>query len=166
MINANNSNQLERLVREMCKLPAETEWTEFKENNDDPQMIGELIAALSNTAALCEVETAYCIWGIRNSDHNIVGTTFKPETAKKGNQDLESWLVQMMQPRLHFQFHRLQVDGQQIIVLEIPAARGRPTAFSGKEIVRIGSNKRSLQDVPEIERKLWRPFDNTPFEKQ
>ncbi|MEO9900239.1 ATP-binding protein [Nisaea sp.] len=166
MINANNSNQLERLVREMCKLPAETEWTEFKENNDDPQMIGELIAALSNTAALCEVETAYCIWGIRNSDHNIVGTTFKPETAKKGNQDLESWLVQMMQPRLHFQFHRLQVDGQQIIVLEIPAARGRPTAFSGKEIVRIGSNKRSLQDVPEIERKLWRSFDNTPFEKQ
>ena len=29
------------LVKELCKLPKETGWVEFKHNNDDPIMIGE-----------------------------------------------------------------------------------------------------------------------------
>ena len=29
------------LVKELCKLPMETGWVEFKHNNDDPKMIGE-----------------------------------------------------------------------------------------------------------------------------
>lgn len=45
---------LQSLVRELAKLPDETEWIEFKCNNKQPQMIGEYISALSNSAALCE----------------------------------------------------------------------------------------------------------------
>ena len=45
---------LQSLVRELVKLPNETEWVEFKCNNKQPQMIGEYISALSNSAALCE----------------------------------------------------------------------------------------------------------------
>lgn len=45
---------LQSLVRELAKLPDETEWVEFKCNNKQPQMIGEYISALSNSAALCE----------------------------------------------------------------------------------------------------------------
>ena len=33
------------LVRELCKLPAETSWVEFKHNNDDPDTIGEYLSA-------------------------------------------------------------------------------------------------------------------------
>ena len=43
---------LKSLVKEIIKLPNETEWIEFKHNNEDPQMIGEYISALSNSAAL------------------------------------------------------------------------------------------------------------------
>jgi len=43
---------LQSLVRELVKLPDETEWIEFKCNNKNPQMIGEYISALSNSAAL------------------------------------------------------------------------------------------------------------------
>ena len=43
---------LRSLVRELAKLPDETEWVEFKCNNKQPQMIGEYISALSNVAAL------------------------------------------------------------------------------------------------------------------
>ena len=32
---------LQSLVRELAKLPDETEWVEFKCNNKQPQMIGE-----------------------------------------------------------------------------------------------------------------------------
>jgi hypothetical protein len=35
---------LQGLVRELCKLPRETEWLEFKANNDNPQEIGEYIS--------------------------------------------------------------------------------------------------------------------------
>lgn len=45
---------LQSLVRELAKLPDETEWVEFKCNNKQPQMIGEYISALSNSAALCD----------------------------------------------------------------------------------------------------------------
>lgn len=156
----------ERLVRELCRLPAETEWVEFKHNNADPEMIGDLIASLSNAAALWGVETAYVVWGIQDKSHGLLGTTFNPATAKKGNQDLESWLVQMLAPRLHIQFYRFEIDGAPVVLLKIPAARDRPTAFAGRERVRIGSTQRSLQDLPEIERKLWRLFEQTPFERQ
>ena len=43
---------LRGLVRELCKLPHETEWVEFKINNKDPQEVGEYLSALSNSAAL------------------------------------------------------------------------------------------------------------------
>ena len=34
----------------------------------------------------------------------------------------------------------------------------------GRELIRIGSNKKPLKDFPEQERQLWRTFDHTPFE--
>lgn len=160
------AGQLDRLIRELRALPAETPWVEFKKNNADPQMIGELIASLSNSAALYGKDTAWLVWGIRDGDHALVGTSFQPALAKKGNQDLESWLVQMLSPRLLIRFHVREAEGLRAVVLEIPAASGQPTAFSSKELIRVGSVNRALRDVPEMERELWRRFDTTPFEKQ
>lgn len=42
---------LRSLVRELCKLPNETEWLELKRNKAEPQEIGEYISALANAAA-------------------------------------------------------------------------------------------------------------------
>jgi hypothetical protein len=39
------------LVHQLCALPSETEWVEFKVNYTEPQAIGRCIAALANTAA-------------------------------------------------------------------------------------------------------------------
>lgn len=51
------------LVGRLRKLSTETEWVEFKCNNENVQMIGEYISALSNSATLNGRETAYVIWG-------------------------------------------------------------------------------------------------------
>ncbi len=40
------------LIERLRRMPAETEWLEYKSNNTDPQMIGEYISAISNSAAL------------------------------------------------------------------------------------------------------------------
>ena len=52
MSSQRSDDYLGGLIRELCKLPTETEWVEFKENNSDPQEIGEYISALANSAAL------------------------------------------------------------------------------------------------------------------
>lgn len=40
--------ELQSKLDELLRLPAETEWVEFKYNNEDPQEIGEYLSAISN----------------------------------------------------------------------------------------------------------------------
>lgn len=155
---------LQSLVRELCKLPRETEWVEFKLNNENPQEIGEYISALANAAALVGKTHAYLLWGVQNDDHNLVGTAFDPGSARKGNEELETWLLRLLEPRIDFRFESVDVDGQRVVVLEIAAAQRHPVRFAGIEYIRVGSSKKKLKDYPEKERALWRAFDRVPFE--
>lgn len=152
------------LVRELCKLPRETEWLELKENKAEPHLIGEYLSALSNAAALEGKANAYLLWGVRDGDHAIVGTRFDPHATKVGNEELESWLLRLLEPKLHFRFLVVEVDGQRVVLLEIARAQRQPARFEGVEYIRVGSIKKKLKDVPERERALWRVFDQTPFE--
>ncbi|MDZ7830313.1 MAG: ATP-binding protein [Desulfobacterales bacterium] len=153
------------LVRELVKYPAETPWLEFKHNNDNPQEMGGYISALSNAAALEGKANAYMLWGIDNQSREIVGTRFQPLSAKKGNQPLESWLLQLLQPRIHFRFDEVMIDGCQVVILEIERASHRPVRFNGREYIRVGEVKKPLKEAPELERRLWRIFDTVPFEE-
>lgn len=163
-MNEEKPDYLERLVRELARLPAETGWVEFKVNNADPDMIGKTISALSNSAALEDQDKAYLVWGVEDDSHAIVGTTFNPATAKKGNENLEAWLVRCLAPRLDISFHALAIDGRDVVVLEIPAAKLQPTRFDGREWVRVGSATHPLGDHGAKEAELWRQFDRRPFE--
>lgn len=154
----------ERLVRELARLPAETGWVEFKTNNADPEMIGKRISALSNSAALEDQETAYLVWGVADGTHEIVGTTFTPVGAKRGNESLEAWLVRMLTPRLNIAFRSVTIDDKPVVVLEIPTAKVQPTRFDGREWIRIESNTHPLGDHGAKEAELWRQFDRRPFE--
>ena len=81
------------LIELLRHLPKETEWLEYKVNNNEPELIGEYISALSNSAAICDKEKAYLLWGINDQTHNIEGTSFAPSKMKKGNEEIESWLA-------------------------------------------------------------------------
>lgn len=152
------------LVRELCRLSAETEWVEFKVNVRKPEEIGEYIAALANSAALIGKPFAYVVWGISDRDHEVVGTGFDPSAVKVGNEALEKWLLRLLEPKLHFRFFQVSVEGASVIVLEIERAFRQPVQFRGQEYIRVGSYKKKLKDFPEKERALWRVFDQTPFE--
>ncbi|AKS43216.1 ATP-binding protein [Wenzhouxiangella marina] len=158
------SEYLASLIRELCALPRETEWAEFKVNDAEPQAIGEYISALANAAALAGKAFAYLVWGVRDDDHAVVGTTFDPSAAKVGNEELENWLLRTMEPKIDFRFLRVDLDGAPVVLLEITRAARHPVRFSGQEFIRVGSYKKKLKDFPEKERALWRIFDQTPFE--
>lgn len=76
-------NYFDGLVSELRKLPVETGWVEFKENYSNPEEIGEYLSALSNTAALQGKANGYLVWGIQNTTHAVVGTTFKPANEER-----------------------------------------------------------------------------------
>lgn len=79
---------LDKLVTELCKLPNETQWVEFKHNNYYPDMIGQDICVLTNSAALHEKSCAYMLWGVDDKTHEIVGTEFNLHTVKRESR---SW---------------------------------------------------------------------------
>jgi ATP-dependent DNA helicase RecG len=164
-MNSSKRDYLTGLVEELRKLPNETEWAEFKHNNADPKEIGSYLSALSNSAALNGKPFAYLLWGIEDESHIIRGTTFKPFSAKVGNEEMENWLLKLLSPKIHFRFHEIDMDGLPVVLLEISAAWGNPVLFEGQAFIRVGSYKKKLKDYPEKERELWRAFDRVPFEK-
>ena len=149
-------------LRSECR---EREWLEFKENNDQPQLIGEYLSALSNSAALHGRRFGYLVYGIHNTTHEVVGTAFDPWVAKgKGNEGLEPWLARLLEPRIDFQILKHEEDGKTIIIFKVDAARERPVSFSGRAYIRIGEYKKPLSEFPEKERKIWDVVYSSSFE--
>ena len=158
---------LHSLLRELCALPKETEWLEFKRNRGVPDEIGEYLSALANSAALNGKAKGYLVWGVDDESHEIVGTQFKPSQAKgKGAEELENWLVRSLEPRIHFRIYEFKFDDRDVVLIEIPRAAHKPVRFLNEAFVRSGSYKKRLCEFPEKERVLWRLLDHTPFEDQ
>lgn len=155
----------QQLVRNLTALHKESEWLELKHNNEDPQEIGEYISALSNGAALIGQHSAYILWGVEDSTHSLVGTSFRPRKAKVNGQELESWLTALLDPQIDLRIHEGEVEGKYIVLFEFAPATHRPIRFKGVEYIRIGTYKKKLQEHPEKERELWKILGRTAFEK-
>ena len=164
MVSTHDAEYLVGLVHELCSLPHETEWVEFKLNFSNNQDIGEYISALSNGAALHGKPSAYMVWGIEDGTHAIRGTSFDPASAKQGNEPLENWLLRMLNPQIEFRFHECSFDERNIVILEISAASHSPVAFINERFIRVGNVKKNIREHPEKERMLWRILDQTNFE--
>lgn len=158
--------ELVRLMRELLSLPRETEWIEFKQNNTNPEEIGEYLSALGNAAALHRRRVAYIIWGIEDGTREVVGTTFKPREQKIGNEELENWLARLLSPHLDFTIHEFEYDKHPVVMFEIKACRHTPVRFRETEFIRVGSYKKKLRDFPEKERSLWEQISAVPFERR
>jgi len=131
--------QMRITIDDLRRLPSETHWLEFKQNNANPNMIGKLISALSNSAQLFDQHFAYVIWGIRNTDHEVVGTAFAPDRQIQKGQPLELWLSQRLQPDMAFTFESVNYQGMNVVLLRIPAASNAPVEFDRTAYIRIGS---------------------------
>lgn len=157
---------LERLVRELQKLPTETPWVEFKHDNYDPHMIGCDISALANSAALHEKSCAYMLWGIDDKTHEIVGTKYNLQTLKKGNQELENWLRSLLSKNADFEFHQVSMENVTVGVLLINRAVNQTVMFEKIDYIRIGSYTKKLNEFPQLQAQLWDRIRNSRFEER
>jgi Predicted transcriptional regulator containing an HTH domain and an uncharacterized domain shared with the mammalian protein Schlafen len=156
---------LEILVKELCEFENETPWLEFKHNNFTPETIGKDISAIANAAALHERNCGYMIWGIHDKTHEILGTDFDQHSLKKGNEEIENWLRQMLSSNAEFEFHSIDLDGYKVVILIICAANSRTVMFQKIDYIRIGSYTKKLCDYPAVQAQLWDRLRLKKFEE-
>jgi ATP-dependent DNA helicase RecG len=151
-----NTLELTALLDRLRAEPRETEWLEFKSNRHEPQMLGEYLSALANSASLLGKPRAYLVFGIEDGTHAVVGTTFDPAAEKgSGNQLLPLWLSLGLQPNVGFESYPFDYQGQRVVLFEINPAFDRPVKFYGKAFIRDGTSKTELSRYTEKERQLW-----------
>ena len=156
--------QLVRLLEHLLKKGKESECVEFKLNYHSVEEIGEQISALSNGACVIDQPKGFLIFGVRDENHAVVGTTFRPTEYKYKNQELEHWLSLYLSPRPDFRIHEFEFKGKAVAMFEIPSAHNQPVKFQNEAYVRVGSVTKKLREYPDKERKIWEKNKSTPFE--
>lgn len=154
----------ESLVRNLCALPSETDWVEFKANYANEEGIGRYVSALSNAAILSEKNDAYLVWGVADNTHEIIGTTVDLTTMKRGAVPFLLWLAKQTEPCPQFVAENVQIDGKRVHVLCIRPPFERPVRFQAHAHIRIGTAQQRLSDYPELERSIWQITSRFSFE--
>ena len=82
----------------------------------------------------------------------------------KGNEELEHWIIQRLNPRIDFRVYDFLRESVKISLIEIPSAVAQPVRFLHEAYVRIGSITRNLKEFPDKERKIWQSSPKKKFE--
>ena len=159
--------ELKNLVNWLIGQPDESEIIEYKANFHSETEIGERISALSNSACLIRESFAYLVFGIKDGTKQILGTDFDVSKKKIGNELLESWLMNRLEPRIDYRIYRFEYcNDAYITLMKIPAASAAPVKFNGVEYIRIGSTTQKLARYSEKEKHIWRNLGNSNFLKE
>lgn len=151
-----NTAELTALLDRLRAEPRETEWLEFKANRYEPQVLGEYLSALANSACLLGRPRGYLAFGIEDGSHAVVGTAFDPQAEKgRGEQLLPLWLSLGLRPNVGFEIHALTYQGARVVLFEVHPAFDRPVEFYGTAYVRDGTSKTELSKYPEKARTIW-----------
>ena len=161
-----DDKELKAIVADIIASPTECEWVEIKQNNYDPQVIGEYVSALANGAAYMGQSRGFMAWGIDDDTHHIVGTSFNPKEKKIGNQEIENWIATQLNPRIDFSFSEIKYPEGRVVVMMIDSAGNTPVKFRNTAWIRVGTYKKLLSDHPERERKIWNNNTFNCFEKK
>jgi len=161
-----SEKELKTIIADIQASPKECEWVEIKENNSNPEEIGEYVSALANGAAYMGQSKGYLVFGMDDKTHAIVGTTYRPRFDKVGNEEIENWIAVHLSPRIDFMIHEITIKEKRIALFIIDSAGNTPVKFKGTAWIRVGSYKKKLADHPERERKIWQNTHNSTFENK
>lgn len=122
--------------------------------------------ASDSVAAYAEKSCAYMIWGINDKTHEIVGTNYNQYSLKIGNQEIESWLRNLLSKNAEFEFKNIKMNDKDIVVLIIYKAANQTVTFKKVDYIRVGSYTKKLSDYPQMQAQLWDKIRNNKFEEQ
>lgn len=143
-----------RKISELIKQKYENEVLEFKEakNDFDFNDLGEYFSALANEANLKKKDSAWLVFGVRDSDKSYVNSKYKsgPGTLQKLKTDLANHTTD----RISFtEIYEVEAEsGKRSILFQIPPApQGIPVAWKGHYYAREDENLVPL-NIEKIER--------------
>ena len=120
----------------------ENEVVEFKRAGSDypTDSIGKYFSALANEANLRNQERAWLVFGVDNRTRKAVGSDYRPEPERL--HSLKMQISESTEPSITLRnIHALQVDGERVLLFEIPAAPlGLPIAWKGHYYARAGES--------------------------
>ncbi len=140
------------LTRMLAAPVLEGECVEFKEADDSfsTSDIGKYFSALANEANLRGADHAWLVFGVRNRDRQVVGTAYRPETARL--QSLKHQVTQGTGGPTFREIYETQTAGLRVLLFEIPPApRGHPVAWHGHRWARAGESLVALSQDKEDE---------------
>lgn len=118
---------------DLLKLPAETEWVEFKEAKKTFHFdeLGEYFSALSNEANLKEQPCSWLVFGVKDKPKQVVGSGFRPNRADLDH--IKEEIANQTNNRMTFDeiYEVDHPDGRVILFRIPPAMRGMPTSWKG-----------------------------------
>jgi len=161
-----NEKEIKTIIADIQASAKESEWIEMKENNANPEEIGEYVSALANGAAYMGQSKGYLVFGVNDKTRALVGTTFAPKRLKIGNQEIENWIATQLSPRIDFTINEVIINEKRIVLFVIDSAHNTPVKFKGTAYIRVGSCKKKLSEHPERERKIWQNTRNSSFENK
>jgi ATP-dependent DNA helicase RecG len=150
------------LVEELLALRREAEWIEFKENNDDAELIAKVGSAIANAAAYHGKSHGYILWGVRDKPVEVVGTNVDLKTKRVGNQPFEIWLANKLRPSVAFEIRTVTYNQHTVVLLQICAPTAIPVTFDGATYIRIGEATPLLTNYPDRYAQLidkMRPYN-------
>lgn len=147
----------ELLKSHIREFKMETRSLEFKSNYQDVEKLGKYISALANGACLDHMDFGYLYFGVEDETLIVIGTTFNISKAKaKGNQALELYLRQYINPKINFRIEDFLYEGKKrIVAFTIPAATKEPVTFMGKPYVRVDSHVTELTPYVDWMREIY-----------
>lgn len=146
-------SEIKDLLDRLRDMHAENEVVEFKEakNDFDFRKLGKYFSALSNEANLKRVKSAWLVFGVDDSKHDIVGTQYRCE--RKKLDSLKGEIAKKTNDRITFrEIYELYDPRGRVILFQIPPApKGIPVSFDGHFYGREGEELAPLS-IEEIER--------------
>lgn len=125
--------EVEAKLDELLKLPAETEWVEFKEakNTFHFNELGQYFSALSNEANLKNQSSGWLVFGVEDKSRTLVNSQFRP--IRKDLDNLKEEIANQTNNRMTFdEIYEVTRSGNRVVMFQIPPAmRGIPTAWKG-----------------------------------
>ena len=100
--------------------------------------IAEEVCSFANSAG------GYVLIGIDN-DNQIIGAEID-NNKRSAIQDA----LGEISPMLHYNMYRVDVDGKDVWVIDVPSGKNKPYFFSGSTYIREGANCQKLTNVDEI----------------
>ncbi len=151
---------INKIINSLILYDHDKEWVYICYKGIDSLSLGEMISALSNSAALNKKEYGYLILGIDPLTFKAVGTDFNPSKrylTKTYKKTIEKYL----KPKINVRFDMFyEENNRRVVILYISSAKEIPTSFKNKKYLMVGKIKTELKFYPKKLNDLYRLLNN------